>query len=304
VAKEKTAQTQEEHDGNWYVLVWGLPRPTEPLSLAPGITLRPLTNPLSIFDLAAAGAVGFRSWAILEPAARGCSCEIESAKDAATLPGYDTLNRAWLASSLLVLRGYTQQMCVACSTYSWNLIAGHQKISTEQLQTFRGDLLDFHLKLQRNHNAKKGSVTPTDASWVNGHFPTFNKLASESESFRFALEAAVDWRYAKDARAAVSRLWSGIEALFGIKSELVYRISLYCACLQAKRGDGRIKKFHQVKELYDLRSKAVHGATLSDEEMASALNDSFELLSGLLLSTISRGRIPTSDDLDHAVFGE
>jgi hypothetical protein len=46
----------------------GLPRLEAPLTLAPGLTLVPLDSSLSVFDLAAAGAVGFREWAMLEPA--------------------------------------------------------------------------------------------------------------------------------------------------------------------------------------------------------------------------------------------
>src|SRR5262245_43619859 len=102
----------EAHDGNWYVLIAGLPRPATARTLAPGVSLRPLENPISVFDLAAVGAVGFQGWAVLEPVAPTCRSEIESAKDAAILPGYDTLNRAWLASTLLVLRGFTQHLCV------------------------------------------------------------------------------------------------------------------------------------------------------------------------------------------------
>ncbi len=95
----------DTHQGNWYVLVMGLPRPENPLTLAPGLTLVPVDWPLSVFDLAAAGVVGFREWAMLEPVSSLCTCEIETAKDSDVVPGYDTLNRAWLASALLVLRG-------------------------------------------------------------------------------------------------------------------------------------------------------------------------------------------------------
>src|SRR5690348_6296503 len=94
------------HQGNWYVLVCGLSVGTSPLPIASGLTLKALDSPLSVFDLAAAGAVGFREWAVLEPLAAACTAEIESAADAAILPGYDTLNRAWLVSALLKLRGF------------------------------------------------------------------------------------------------------------------------------------------------------------------------------------------------------
>src|SRR5215470_4572122 len=115
----------------------GLPRPEAPLALAPGLTLVPLESPLSVFDLAAAGAVGFREWAMLEPISRLCTSEIETAKDSDVVPGYDTLNRAWLASALLVLRGFSRHLGIACSSYSWNLVAGHQ---TRHSETFKEQL--------------------------------------------------------------------------------------------------------------------------------------------------------------------
>lgn len=314
---------REPYDGNWYVLISGLRRPTMALTLAPGISLRPLEESLSVFDLASAGAVGFRGWAVLEPVAPWCFCEIESEKDATTLPGYDTLNRAWLASALLVLRGFTRHLVVACSSYSWNIVAGHQKRtshlfkqqlrvegpeaavnrSKRDLPRFQGNLLDFHLALLTTKDARLGEVSAEDAGWIHEHFAVFNKLAAESEPFRFALEAAIDWRFAKDARSAVARLWSGIEAIFAIKSELVYRVSLLSACLLAERGDARKAKFEAVKRLYGLRSKAVHGEQLTDERIALALNDSYHLLADLLLLSIDMGRVLVQEDFDQAVFG-
>jgi len=315
-------EESKAHDGNWYVLVAGLARPMEALTLAPGVSLRPLEQPLSIFDLAAAGAVGFRGWAVLEPVAPGCCCEIESAKDAATLPGYDALGRAWLASILLVLRGFTRHLCVACSSYSWSTVAGHQKrtshVFQEQLEQegaeaavykskrdlpqFQGNLLDFHLTLLTNKDARTGDISIEDAAWIHEHFHVFSKLAAESQAFRLALEAATDWRFAKDARSAVARLWSGIEAIFGIMSELVYRISLLAACLLAERGDMRKARFEEVKKLYALRSKVIHGEQLTEEKVTSALNDSYHLLADLLLLSINKGHVLGQEDFDQAVF--
>lgn len=313
----------ESHDGNWYILIAGLPRPATALTLAPGVSLRPLQEPLSVFDLASAGAAGFRGWAVLEPVAPGCCSEIESAKDAAILPGYDTLNRAWLASTLLVLRGFTRHLCVACNSYSWDIVAGHQGRtshvfqqqlreegpdaavfrSRRDLPRFQGNLLDFHLTLLTNKDARTGGVSVEDAAWIHEHFDVFNDLAAQSEPFRFALEAAIDWRFAKDARSAVARLWSGIEALFCITSELVYRLSLLSACLLAERGDARKAKFEEVKKLYGLRSKVVHGEQLTDEKVASALNDSYHLLASLLTLSINKRHVLGQDDFDQAVFG-
>jgi hypothetical protein len=319
VAQDKQ-ETKEQ--GNWYVLTVGLPLVPEPLTLAPGISLRPLNNPLSVFDLAAAGAAGFRTWSVLEPVSSACTCEIESALDADITPGYDTLNRAWLASTLLVLRGFTTHLCVACSRYSWQIIAGHQQRHSgafkkqlheegveaatfkpkQDLPPFKGQLLDYHLKLLSDGNQPPKQVTVEDAKWVYSHYDSFNLLASESESFRFALVSATDWRYFTDVRSAVARLWAGIEAIFGVSSELVYRISLLSASLTRPRGEERKRRFGEVKKLYGMRSKIVHGDKLSDEKIHLALTQSYDLLRELLLLSIEKGHVLGSDDFDAAVF--
>lgn len=309
-------------DGNWYILLAGLPRFDSSLVLAPGVALRPLESPLTVFDLAAAGGVGFRGWAALEQFAPACTAEIESAKDANITPGYDTLNRAWLTTGLLVLRGFTKLWGVACSGYSWNLIAGHQPRHSEHfrkqaesdgidsavfqpkhsLAPFRGNLLDYHLSCFIDAGCRSDAPNEADAQWIKTHFEVFNRLAADSEPFRFALGAAIDWRFAKEPRSAVARLWGGIEALFGISSELVYRISLYSACLLAERGEARKRKFEEVKRLYGLRSKVVHGEKLAEEKISQAMSDSFHLLRDLLLVAVERGQPITAADVDDAIF--
>lgn len=122
--------------------------------------------------------------------------------------------------------------------------------SRRDLPPFSGHLLEFHLHLLVNRDARVDGVGVDDATWISAHFDTFNRLASESAAFRMGLEAAIDWRYAKEPRAAVARLWAGIEALFGISSELVYRISLLSASLLEPRGERRKARFDAVKKLY------------------------------------------------------
>lgn len=284
-------------DGNWYVLLVGLPRFSSPVILAPGLSLRPLEPPLDVFTLAAAGAVGFKGWAALEQFGQGLTCEIESAMDADITPGYDTLNRAWLANCLLVLRGFTKQWGVACSGYSWNLISRKQSLTR-----FCGNLLDYHISCFADFSCRNDAPTAEDSAWIQQHFDIFNRLACDNEPFRFALEAANDWRFAKEPRSAVARVWGGIEALFGISSELVYRISLFSACLLAERGEARKRKFDEVKRLYGLRSKVVHGEKLAEDKIFQALSDSFHLLRDLILVAVERGKPITATDIDDAIF--
>ena len=310
----------EESYGNWYILLWNLDVEEPFTQLGSGVSIRRLDCNISVFDLAAAGAAGFREWAMLEPFARNCVCEIETAQDAAIKPGYDSLNRAWLASGLLKLKGYSAHLPLACSSYSWNIVAGHQERKTlyykeikergiesavnspaEDLPPFKGQLLELHTKFFVPHNAKK-KLVKEDATWIRDNYEKFNSLAAESKSFRFALTAAVDWQYSADQRVAIAQLWSGIEAVFGISSELVYRISLLIASLLEPRGIERRNRFNQVRKLYGVRSKAVHGEEVSDEKLTKAMLESFDILSKLLLINVTKGRPFTQDDFEQVIF--
>jgi len=316
-------EDQQRAPENWYVLVCGLPLGADRLDFGSSLEIRRLVSPLSVFDLASAGAVGFREWAILEPLAASATAEIVSPTDAAAAPGYDALNKCWLVSALLLLRGYARHLCPAVSAYSWNFIAGHQRQTSESfrqqlaeegaekavytphgsLPPFRGGLLDYHLRLYTPRDVRTSFLSTEDALWVSERFEKFNRLAAEDERFRFGLESAVDWRYAKDRRDAIARLWAGIESLFGISSELIHRVSLFAATVLVPRGEGRVTEFKRLKKLYGMRSKAVHGEPVKDEELVDALQQSYELLRSLLLDAISRGTVRGEDDYLEELLG-
>jgi hypothetical protein len=164
------------------------------------------------------------------------------------------------------------------------------------LPQFQGGLLDYHLRLLLPKELRSEAFDSTEATWVSTHFGRFNQLASDEERFRFALEAAIDWRFAKDPRAAVARVWAGVESLLAINSELVYRVSLHAATVTAPRGQERLAAFRKVKALYGVRSKAVHGEPIPEDKLFTGLHDSFEILRALLLDAVERGTLRTEDD--------
>jgi hypothetical protein len=302
-------------------LIWDLEVEEALLKLGPGVCIRRLDGDISVFDLAAAGAAGFREWAMLEPFLARCTCEIEVEPAGATESAGSTLSKAWLASALMRLKGFGGHLPLASSAYSWNVVAGHQErtkgIFREELEergvesavnsprralpAFKGQLLDVHTSLLRPENVKR-VLTKDDADWVSDNYERFNKLAGESEAFNFALASAVEWQYASSPRMAMAQLWSGIEALFGISSELVYRISLQVACLLEERGMTRRERFDKVKKLYEVRSKAVHGEELSFSRLYGAVVESFDILNRLLLASVEKGRLFTPDDINQAIF--
>jgi hypothetical protein len=311
----------EDYCEKWYILIWNLAAEESFLKLGPGVYIRRLDGNISVFDLAAAGAAGFREWAMLEPFLGGCVCELETAQNAAIEPGYDTLNRGWLASALMKLKGFNAHLPVACSSYSWDVVAGHQERTKgifqaelrekgveaavnspeRALPPFKGQLLEVHTTLLVPENVKR-ILTKEDADWIDDNYERFNYLAAKSEAFRFALSAAVDWQYASSPRMAIAQLWSGIEGLFGINSELVYRISLGVASLLEERGAARRDRFNRVKRLYGVRSRAVHGDELSDDKLNEAMVESFNILNQLLLVNIEKGRAFKSDDFEAAIL--
>ena len=302
-----------EEESDWHVLLYGMPRIKNTIILAPGLSIKPLDSPLSVFDLASAGVAGFREWAMLEPFAHLCDSEIETTSDSAVLPGYDTLNRAWLAISLLILKGYSTTLGVAYNSYSWSRVAGYKKRTLEgiintdsitegELPNFKGGLLDVHRQFFMTGEYRKNFLNQEDIDWISNNYETFNKFAAESKNFRLALESAIDWRYLNNSRMAIASLWAGIEAVIGISSELNHRISLYCSSLLTERGQARKEFFDKVKKLYIMRSKAVHGDSLEEGVLVGAMQDSYELLNKLLLLSIEKGHILGQDDFDHAVF--
>lgn len=288
-----------------YIILKGLVKPERDFVLGPGIKIKPLSEKLSVFDLAAAGASGFKEWALLEPLCNDCNCEIESLNKTAITPGYDILNRVWLATSLLVIRGYSNILPLAASDYSWNLVAGiSKKKSNNQLPAFNGAILDYHVRYFNKSTNFKTNLLEEDEHWINDNFESFNNLAAKSVKFRLALESAIDWRFSYDTRIAISRIWTGIESLFGVSSELVFRISLLCSNLLEQDYLLRIKLFNKCKKLYGIRSKAVHGDKLSEDDLSTSLLDSDELLKQLLILCINNGHEFNEEDFEKAYFGK
>jgi hypothetical protein len=188
------------------------------------------------------------------------------------------------------------------SAYSWNRIAGQAKRGGE-LPPFQGDLLEYHLQFMLPKTMRAKPLDAEEAAWIASHFDRFDALAARSEPFGFALGAVIDWRYSRDPRAAVARLWAGIEALLPVSTEVVYRVSLCAATVLEPRGPARVAAFKHVKGLYDARSKAVHGAQIADDELTDALRDSFEVLRKLLLDAVERGAVRSAEDFLHELLG-
>lgn len=120
-----------------------------------------------------------------------------------------------------------------------------------------------------------------------------------------------DWRQSTDLRLVLLMMAS--EALVGCdRAELAYRLSLRLSVLNGGTNVERRNIFQQVRSLYDLRSRLLHGALYSDKKgfarvtEADVLNLS-KLVRGSLLYFLalrSDGKAGILRALDRAIFDD
>jgi hypothetical protein len=145
-------------------------------------------------------------------------------------------------------------------------------------------LSGFHIKGEYE-------LTTSDKEWLEKHFKTARKLLA-NPSFQTAAHSLASFRWHTHPRAQLALIWSGIEALFGIESEIVFRVSLYAArFLEPDDETERLKVFAKVKSLYKHRSAAVHGSKIKGDA-GLAVKDSAELLRRLVRQCTEMNQLP------------
>ena len=119
----------------------------------------------------------------------------------------------------------------------------------------------------------------------------------EKNAFQTAVHSLASYHWHPHPRTQLALIWSGIEALFGIDSELAFRISLYTArFLAPSDGSERSTVFASVKQLYKLRSKAVHGSDMKGD-LQRAVEESADLLRRLVRRCIENNQLPPVEAL-------
>ena len=139
-------------------------------------------------------------------------------------------------------------------------------------------------------------ISDEEASWIEKYFHTARTLLDKIR-FQNAVHCLATYRWHSLPRARLALLWSGIEGLFNIDSELVFRLSLYIARFLTPDNEEEMKKiFSSVKRLYKQRSAAVHGSRIKGEA-GKAVEESALLLKTLLKRCIVAGELPCEEEL-------
>lgn len=157
----------------------------------------------------------------------------------------------------------------------------------------RFEITNYHL---RGFTKSVYGISDEEASWIEKNFHTARMLLDKTE-FQNAVHCLATYRWHAHPRARLALLWSGVEGLFNIDSELVFRLSLYIARFLTPDNEEEMKTtFLNVKRLYKQRSAAVHGSRIKGEAN-KAVEESAQLLKTLLKRCIVAGELPCVKEL-------
>jgi hypothetical protein len=156
------------------------------------------------------------------------------------------------------------------------------------------EVTNYHLR--GLSDATPHIIASSEADWIEKHFASAQMLLSKP-SFQNAVHCLASYRWHSLPRARLAVLWAGIEGLFGVESELVFRVSLYSArFLEPNNQPNRQKVFKDVKGLYKQRSQAVHGSELKGDA-GECVNKSAALLQRLIQHCVTNNGLPSVEAL-------
>ena len=145
-------------------------------------------------------------------------------------------------------------------------------------------------------------VQEADLKWVSENVYRFIELV-KVPCFHLAVESLSTHQHQASDRMMVASLWSGIEAVFNIHSELSFRLASSIAVVTEPLGPGRKAVYKEVVKLYRTRSKAVHGAKLSLEQIHRHVLDVRAILSRILCRYIEEGEVFSEERIENEMFG-
>lgn len=137
----------------------------------------------------------------------------------------------WRIVSALRIKSLCDILIPVAADYSWSTIAAVE---------------DGRCDIQLIEDVPQARKLDTNVDITKEHFEwAFEHLASlmdllEILPFRLAVDSLTTYHHTANLRMMPAALWIGIEALFGIESELRFRLATYLAPKQARFFSGRL----------------------------------------------------------------
>lgn len=257
---------------------------------------------LYLSGLTLEGTIDLAEGVQLQPAAMPPSLDVSALRQ----PSMDELAIATLClprvrSQLHVTGASPMEVAIRGWNALWDVVLLAALLRTEAMCNLHGtcaasDLRDgSELSVSNTHlygfKSEPKAVAPADTEWLAAHYASARVLIDHTV-FQDATAALWSYRWHLRPRAQLAVLWSGIEGLFEIDSEVTFRVSLGIArFLEPDDRERRVELFDRVKKLYRHRSRAVHGGHMKPEANA-AVEPSAALLQSLLRRCAEQGSVP------------
>ena len=139
-------------------------------------------------------------------------------------------------------------------------------------------------------------LTESEAVWIEENFEQARNLLKYPK-YQNAVHSLWSYRWHTHSRMQLAILWAGIEGLFEVNSEIVFRLSLYVARFLAPDNETeRFQIFSDVKRLYKQRSAAVHGSEIKGDSN-TGVEESAKLLLKLIRHCVICKSLPRIESL-------
>ncbi len=138
-----------------------------------------------------------------------------------------------------------------------------------------------------------------DLVWLRDTWLPGGLLMGTSAAFNDAVQAFDGMGGMPSPTAAMIAVWGALERLFSPGSELRFRLVANIASYLEPPGKERLSLHRKIMKLYSARSSVAHGTKL---ESAEASTESMNLARRTLLAMLTRGSVPTKEELEAALF--
>lgn len=202
---------------------------------------------------------------------------------------------------------YLQELGVYKAVYPRNLVFSEfaedfcnsivKRISAYELRTTNNGTQNSRVRMHKNkiYAPALHELSEEDELWLEKYYKTAYKLL-EKDSFQTAVHTMASYRWHSVPRVQLAVIWSGIESLFNVNTEVSFRISLYIANFLGENEAQAQQIFKQVRKMYSSRSSAVHGNKTKDN-LESAVEESANLLTRILRRCAELNKLPDVDNL-------
>ncbi len=201
--------------------------------------------------------------------------------------------------SLLRVRSLPEILVPAALPCSWSAAT----LNRLNARSCEADLIEDIPNLLQLDETRIVSVD--DLQWIFDNLSHFQWLMSTSAAYALAVDSLCQHNHQSNLRMAAAMIWSGIEALFGMKGgETTYRLALYISAILEGPGAARYELFKKTKEEYNTRSRIVHGSATDEEAIRRHILKARSLLSRLICRMTESQGVPATETLDKLISGE